>query len=82
MFAAGKCDRQTLRQLLKAGAKLDQRNAAGLSALETGIVTGNAGVEELIAAGARMDPVKARGYADAFKSNPAVLALLKKASAK
>jgi len=82
MFAAGKCDRQTLRQLLKAGARLDQRNAAGLNALEMGVVTGNPGVEELIAAGARMETAKAKAYAEAYKGNPKVLALLKKASAK
>jgi hypothetical protein len=82
IFAADKCDRQTIRLLLKAGAKLDHRNGSGLNALEMGIVSGNAGVEELIAAGARMEAGKAKAYAEAYKSNPKVLALLKKASAK
>ncbi len=60
MFAADKCDRQTLRLLLKAGAKLNARNWANLTALEMGIVSGNPGLEELIEAGARLDPAKAK----------------------
>ena len=82
MFAAGNCDRQTLRLLLKAGARLDHRNGSGLNALEMGIVSGNPGLEELIAAGARLDPQKAKAWTEAYKSNPAALALIKKATAK
>jgi HEAT repeat protein len=81
MFAAGKCDRQTVRMLLKAGAKLNARNGSGLTALEMGIVTGNSGVEELIAAGARLEPAKAKSWAEAYRKNPKALALVKKASA-
>jgi ankyrin repeat protein len=81
MFAVDKCDRQTVRLLLKAGAKLNARNQSGLTALEGGIVTGNAGVEELIAAGARLDPAKAKAWSEAYKKNPRALALIKKASA-
>jgi HEAT repeat protein len=80
MFAAGTCDRQTVRMLLKAGAKLDAKNGTGLTALEMGIVTGNSGVEELIAAGARLDPAKAKSWAEAYNANPKALALVKKAS--
>ena len=36
MFAADKCDRETLRMLLKAGAKLNAKNWAGLTALTGG----------------------------------------------
>jgi ankyrin repeat protein len=81
MFAADKCDRETLRMLLKAGAKLDAKNWAGLTALQMGIATGNPGLEELIAAGARLDPATAKAYAEAFKRNPKAVALVKKASA-
>ncbi len=81
MFAVDKCDRQTVRLLLKAGAKLNARNQSGLTALESGIVTGNPGVEELIAAGARLDAAKAKSWAEAYKKNPKALALIKKASA-
>ncbi len=81
MFAADKCDRETLRMLLKAGAKLDAKNWAGLTALQMGIATGNPGLEELIAAGARLDPATAKAYAEAFKKNPKAVALVKKASA-
>jgi HEAT repeat protein len=80
MFAADSCDRETLRMLLKAGARLDARNQGGLTALQMGIVTGNPGLEELIAAGARLDPATAKAYAEAYKSNPKALALVKKAS--
>jgi HEAT repeat protein/ankyrin repeat protein len=82
MFAADKCDRETLRMLLKAGAKLDAKNWAGLTALQMGIVSGNPGLEELVAAGARLDPATAKAYAEAYKSNPRALALVKKASAR
>ncbi|MGE5276956.1 MAG: HEAT repeat domain-containing protein [Acidobacteriota bacterium] len=82
MFAADQCDRETLRMLLKAGAKRDAKNWAGLTALQMGIVSGNPGLEELIAAGARLDPATAKAYAEAYKSNPKALALVKKASAR
>jgi len=82
MFAAGTCDRETLRLLLKAGAKLNAKNFAGLTALQMGIVSGNPGLEELIAAGARLDPATAKAYADAYKSNPKALELIRKAAAK
>ena len=81
MFAADKCDRETLRMLLKAGAKRDAKNWAGLTALQMGIVSGNPGLEELIAAGARLDPATAKAYAEAYKKNPKAVALIKKASA-
>ena len=80
MFAADKCDRETLRMLLKAGAKLDAKSWAGLTALEMTIYSGNPGLEELIAAGARLKPETAKAYADAYKANPKALALIKKAS--
>jgi hypothetical protein len=66
--------------LLKAGAKLDAKNWAGLTALQMGIVSGNPGLEELIAAGARLDPKTAKECAEAYKKNPRALALVKKAS--
>ncbi|MEO8432111.1 MAG: HEAT repeat domain-containing protein [Acidobacteriota bacterium] len=78
-MAADKCDRQTLRMLLKAGAKLNARNGSGLTALEMGIVMGNPGVEELIAAGARLAPDKAKTWGEAYKKNPKVMGLIRKA---
>jgi HEAT repeat protein len=81
MFAADSCDRETLRLLLKAGAQVNAKNKMGLTALQMGIVTGNPGLEELIVAGARLDPATAKAYAEAYKSNPKALALVKKASA-
>jgi HEAT repeat protein len=82
MFAVDNCDRPTIRLLLKAGAKIDHRNGPGLTALEMGIVSGNPGIEELIAAGARLDAQKAKAWAEAYNSNPKALALIKKASPK
>ena len=80
MFAADKCDRATVRLLISAGAKIGLRNKGGLTALEMSIVSGNPGVEELIAAGARLDRQKAKDYLDAYKDNPKALALVKKAT--
>lgn len=80
MTAADMCDRATVRVLLAAGAKIDIRNATSSSALEGGIVRGNPAVEELIAAGARLDAKTARDYLEFYKDNPWVVALVKKAS--
>ena len=80
MFAADKCDRETLRMLLKAGAKVDAKNWAGLTAFQMGIASGNPGLEELIAAGARLDPATAKAFAEAYKKSPKALALVKKAA--
>ncbi len=82
MFAADKCDRQTLKMLLKAGAKPNLKNGSGLTALQMGIFSGNPGLEELIAAGARLDSATAKAYAEAYKKNPKALALIEKATAK
>ncbi|HTR04344.1 MAG TPA: HEAT repeat domain-containing protein [Thermoanaerobaculia bacterium] len=81
MFAADNCDRGTIRLLLKAGARRDAKNWAGLTALQMGIVSGNPGLEELIAAGARLDAATAKTYAESYKNNPKALALIKKATA-
>ena len=80
MFAADKCDRVTVRLLISAGAKIGLLNKGGLTALEMSIVSGNPGVEELIAAGARLDRQKAKDYLEAYKGNPKALALVKKAA--
>jgi HEAT repeat protein len=82
MFAAPKCDRQTLRMLLKAGAKVNAKNWSGLTVLQGSIYSGNPGLEELIAAGARLDAATAKAYSEAYKSNPKALELIKKATAK
>jgi HEAT repeat protein len=82
MFAAGDCDRETLRVLIKAGAKVDAKNWAGLTALQSGIYSGNPGLEELIAAGARLDAATAKAYAESYKGNPKALALIQKATAR
>ena len=82
MFAAGDCDRETMRLLIQAGSKVDAKNWAGLTALQSGIYSGNPGLEELIAAGARLDAATAKTYAESYKGNPKALALIKKATAK
>ena len=82
MEAAGKgCDREVVRVLLRAGARVDAKNAAGLTPFELGLFSGSDGLEELIAAGYRLPPEKARMYAEGYKDKPAVLALIRKASA-
>jgi HEAT repeat protein len=80
MFAASKCDRATVRLLISAGAKIGLRNKMNFTALEGSIVSGNPGVEELIAAGARLDRQTAKDYLAAYKNNPKALALVKKAT--
>jgi HEAT repeat protein len=82
MFAAGDCDRETMRLLIQAGSKVDAKNWAGLTALQSGIYSGNPGLEELIAAGARLDAATAKTYAESYKGNPKALALIKKARAR
>jgi hypothetical protein len=82
MFAAPKCDRQTLRMLLKAGAKVNAKNWSGLTVLQGAIYSGNPGLEELIAAGARLDAATAKAYSEAYKQNPKALELIRKATAK
>ncbi len=82
MFASADCDRETLSLLIKAGARVDAKNWAGLTALQSGIYSGNPGLEELIAAGARLDAATAKAYSESYKSNPKALELIKKATAK
>jgi hypothetical protein len=52
------CDRATIRLLLAAGAKIDVRNQSNMNALEGSVFSGNSGVEELIAAGARLGIIR------------------------
>ena len=67
MFAAESCDRTTVRMLLAAGAKMSIRNMTNSSALEGAIVAASPGAEELIAAGARLDPKTAKQYLESYK---------------
>jgi len=76
------CDREVMRMLLKAGAKMDAKNASGLTAFEMGLWSAHDGLEELIAAGYRLPPDKAKMYAEGYAGKPAVQAMIKKASAK
>lgn len=76
------CDRETIRMLLKAGAKVDAKNASGLTAFEMGLWMGHDGLDELIAAGYRLPPDKAKSYLEGYKDRPAALAMVKKATAK
>ena len=57
-------------------------NVSRLTAFEMGLFYGHDGLEELIAAGYRLTPEKAKGYAQAYAGKPAVLALIAKASRK
>ena len=81
MEAASKgCDRELMRILINAGAKVGATNAAGLSAFEMGLFVGHDGLEELIAAGYRLPPEKAKMYEQGYAGKPAMLALIKKAT--
>ena len=78
--AMGGCDRETLGTLIKAGAKIDAKNSAGLTAFEMGLFSGHDGLEELIAAGYRLPADKAALYRQGYASNPKSLELIGKAS--
>lgn len=75
------CDRELMLTLIKAGAKVGAKNAAGLSAFEMGLFSGHDGLEELIAAGYRLPADKAQAYRQGYASNPKSLELIRKASA-
>jgi len=76
------CDRELMRMLIKAGAKVNALNASGLSAFEMGLDSGHDGLEELIAAGYRLPPAKVKDYNEAYKKNPASVAMIRKATAR
>jgi ankyrin repeat protein len=82
MHAAGNgCDRVVMRTLIKAGARLADNDKHGLSAFEHGVWSAHDGLEELIAAGYRLPPARARELLAAYADNPKALALVRKASA-
>ena len=76
------CDREVMKLLIGAGAKVGATNAMGVTAFDMGLFLGHDGLEELIAAGYRLPPGKATAYARAFAEKPAVLALVRKATRK
>ena len=81
MTAAGKgCDRELMKILIAAGAKVGATNSAGLTAFEMGLFVGHDGLEELIAAGYRLPPEKAKMYEQGYAGKPAALAMIKKAT--
>jgi hypothetical protein len=79
--AMGGCDRETIALLVKAGAKVEARNGAGLTAFEMGLFSGHDGLEELIAAGYRLPAEKAALYRQSYGGNPKSLGLIDKATA-
>lgn len=81
MEAAGKgCDRELIRTMIKAGAKINATNAAGFTPFEAGLWMGHDGLEELIAAGYRLPPAKVKAYLEGYEDRPAAQATVKKAS--
>jgi hypothetical protein len=76
------CDRETMRMLIKAGAKINATNASGLTPFEMGLWYAHDGLEELLAAGYRMPPDKVKMYLEGYKDRPASVAMVKKAAAK
>ena len=76
------CDREVMRALIASGAKVDAVGKTGLTAFEQGLVSGHDGLEELIAAGYRLPPEKARALEQAYAAKPASLALVRKAARK
>ena len=83
MFAASSgCDREVMKALLEAGARTDPKNAAGLTAFEFGLMYAHDGLEEILAAGYRLPPARAKDLAQAYAGKEAAQAMIRKASAK
>ena len=83
MEAASKgCDRELIRTLIKAGAKINAPNSAGLTPFEMGLWMGHDGLDELLAAGYRLPPDKVKTYLDGYKDRPAAIAMVRKAMAR
>ena len=76
------CDREMMKLLIAGGAKVHATNASKLTAFEMGLFAGHDGLEELIAAGYRLTPAKAKDYSQTYAGKPAVLALIRKAMPK
>jgi HEAT repeat protein len=76
------CDREVMRMLIKAGARIDAKNASNLTPFEMGLFYGHDGLDEIIAAGYRLPPDKAKMYAQGYANRPAALAMIKKATKK
>ena len=73
------CDRELMRMLIKAGAKVDAKNKMGLTPFEMGLFYGHDGLEEIIAAGYRLPPEKAKMYEQGYAGKPTVQAMIRKA---
>jgi len=81
MAATGRgCDRELIRMLLKAGARIGTANSAGLTAFEHGLYLAHDGLDELIAAGYRLPPDKVKAYREGYADRPAAQAMIRKAS--
>lgn len=76
------CDRELIRMLLEAGARMDAKHSSGLAPFEMGLWSGHDGLEEFLAAGYRLPPDKAKMYLEAYKDRPAAVAMIRKAMAK
>ncbi len=73
------CDREVIKTLVVAGARVGTTNPAGLSAFDMGLYSGHDGLDELIVAGYRLPPERVKIYEKAYADKPAVLALVRKA---
>jgi HEAT repeat protein len=76
------CDREMMKMLIKAGARINVPNKSGLTPFEMGLWMGHDGLEELIAAGYRLPPDKVKLYLEGYKDRPAAVAMVKKAAGK
>ncbi len=76
------CDREVMRALIAAGAKVGAVGKTGLTAFEQGLASGHDGLEEIVAAGYRLAPEKAKALEQAYAGKPVSLALVRKAARK
>jgi hypothetical protein len=75
------CDRVVIRTLVKAGARLKDRDANGFDPYESGLVWGHDGLDELLAAGYRMAPARGKELLAAYADNSRALPYIRKAMA-
>ena len=80
MAAARTCDAETIKLLLAAGADMNATNITGLTAFEFGLTYASEGAATLAAAGYRLPPAKVKLYTEAYKDQPKMLTLVRKAT--
>ena len=75
------CDRVVMRTLIKAGARIGDKNKGGMDAFSFGIHGGLDALEELVAAGYRLPAREAQELIATYGDTPGFAAVVRKATA-